>query len=147
MEENLEFHTRDFLFENGTLFLFRKGHLHKKILYEKIELVTLKKGSDLKRPGIAIGFGIALLLFNFWVFMSAGFNFYEFFDSGLFFIAGIGLYAIYSGAPIHPIIEIKFDNHVVRHSTSMFIRKKMMEAFIAYLQMELGPLRVRTGNV
>jgi hypothetical protein len=140
--EPSDFHTRDFSFEDGVLFLFRKGHLYKKIPYDRVKSVVFKKGSDLRRPQLAVGFGILLLLFNAWILISAGFSLFQFFNTGLFFIAAVGLYAIYSGAPLHPVLEIRFGDEVESHSTATFIKHKTLDAFINFLQQELGRSKV-----
>ena len=145
--ENEDFHTRDFLFEEGTMFLFRRRYIDKKILYEQIESVEFRKGSPLKRPGFAIAFGAALLLFNFWIFVSAGFDLYSFFSTGLFFIAGVGLYALYSGIPVHPVIAITFNKEVECFSVSTFIKNKTFESFVDFLRKELGDKKIKVGDL
>ena len=145
--DNEDFHTRDFLFEDGTLFLFRRRYIDKKILYEQIESVEFRKGSPLKRPGLAIAFGVALLLFNLWIFVSSGFDLYIFFSTGLFFIAGVGLYAIYSGLPVQPVIAVRFNNEVECFSVSTFIKAKTIEYFVSFLRKELGDEKITVGDL
>jgi hypothetical protein len=155
-QEDNPFYTRDFLFENGTLFLFRRGSLDRKVAYENIVGVCLRKGSYLKRPGLALLFGFGFLALPVWILPSVGVNpiglsflllIFKFFRSGLF-VAAIGIYMIYNGLPVHTIVEIKTsDGSVFRCPISTLVRKRSVEPFVAFLQNELGPSRVQTRRL
>ena len=132
------YYTRDFLFENGTLFLFKRRYIHKTVIYAQISEITLSKGSYLKRPKLSLVFGFLLIVISLAALTAEGFSLYGFLRSGIFFVLVIGIYITYNALPIHKVIKITMDHGVENFSIDAFEKSKVTTHFIEFLEKEFA---------
>jgi hypothetical protein len=145
VENRATFSTKEFSFSEAAFKIY-KNHKIENTPFNEITLVTVKKGSDLKRPRAAFVFGIVLLIICVNLLGDYNFDLGEFFAGAvilrilsiLFFVGGVGCYAIYTALPIHPVIEIKHKDWTERLSLSTIIKVGKLESFSEFLRVEFG---------
>jgi hypothetical protein len=135
--------TKYFSFDNGVLSIYKDGKIEQ-TPYHQIKAIEVKKGSDLKRPKLAIVFGVILVIICVRILGAYVFDLGEFFASGivlrifvvLLFVGGIGVLSIYSALPIHPIIEIKTEVLIDHFSIRSMVNRGVSSDFSEFLRDE-----------
>jgi hypothetical protein len=115
--------------------------------YAELERVEIKRGSDLDRPGVSIAFGLILMVVCISFIVNAGFDLDTLLISpgllirlllALIFVGGLGVHAIYSALPIHPIIEIVAARDVYRYPITSVIKQGRLVDLCDRLRSRLG---------
>jgi hypothetical protein len=135
--------TKYFSFDNGILHVYKKGKIEQ-TPYAQITAIEIKKGSDLKRPKLALVFGALLVILCVKILGTYAFDLGEFFASGiilrifavLFFVGGVGVYAIHSALPIHPVIEVETRDTSEHISIKSIVKSGGLNEFSKFLQTE-----------